>query len=73
VEKISVSKFKATCPEVLQRVNRTRKPVLVTRYGIPITEVSPAPSRKRRSSWRGSMIGTVRILGDIVSPILLNR
>jgi antitoxin (DNA-binding transcriptional repressor) of toxin-antitoxin stability system len=68
VERISVSKFKATCPEVLQRVNKTRKPVLVTRYDVPIAEVSPAPRQKRGSSWRGSMIGTGRMLGDIVSP-----
>jgi prevent-host-death family protein len=68
VEKISVSKFKATCPEILQRVNKTRKPVLVTRYGLPIAEVSPAPHKNPRPSWRGSMIGTCTILGDIVSP-----
>lgn len=68
VERISVSKFKATCTEVLQRVNKTREAVLVTRYGVPIAEVSPAPHQKRGSSWRGSMIGTGSILGDIVSP-----
>jgi len=69
VEKISVSKFKATCPEVLQRVHRTRKPVLVTRYGAPLAEITPPLASTRRRSWLGAMAGTGEILGDIVSPV----
>lgn len=69
MEEIAVSKFKATCLSVLQRVRKTRKPVLVTRFGEPLAEISPPPQPKRRSSWMGSMAGTGEIIGDIVSPI----
>ena len=39
---MAISKFKAKCLAVLQRVKRTGKPVLVTRFGKPIAEVVPA-------------------------------
>jgi antitoxin (DNA-binding transcriptional repressor) of toxin-antitoxin stability system len=68
VEQIAVSKFKATCLSVLKRVQKTGKPVLVTRFGVPIAEISPPP-RKRNSNWMGSMAGTMEIVGDIVGPI----
>jgi len=68
VEEIAVSKFKATCLSVLQRVHKTRKPILITRFGKPIAEVVPPPPA-RRSNWMGSMAGTGEILGDIVGPI----
>ena len=69
MEEIAVSRFKATCPSVLERVRKTRKPVLVTRYGEPLAEIMPPPRRMRRSRWLGSMAGTAEILGDIVGPI----
>ena len=39
METISVSRFKATCLAVLQRVKRTGKPVLITRFGEPVAEL----------------------------------
>jgi prevent-host-death family protein len=68
MEQIAVSKFKATCLSVLQRVNKTRKPVVITRFGVPIAEVVPPPAPKRRRSWLGCMEGSVVITGDIVGP-----
>jgi prevent-host-death family protein len=68
MEEMAVSKFKATCLAVLERVRRTRKPVLITRFGKPIAEIIPAPPPERPASWLGCMRGTGRIEGDIVSP-----
>ncbi|MBZ5607876.1 MAG: type II toxin-antitoxin system Phd/YefM family antitoxin [Acidobacteriia bacterium] len=68
-EQIAASKFKAKCLSVLERVRKTRKPVLVTRFGVPLAEVVPPSEPKRRSSWLGSMAGTAEIIGDIVGPI----
>jgi prevent-host-death family protein len=68
VEQIAVSKFKATCLSVLQRVNKTRKPVVITRFGVPIAEVVPAPEPKKPKKWLGCMAGTAVITGDIVGP-----
>jgi prevent-host-death family protein len=68
MEEIAISKFKATCLEVLERVRRTRRPVLVTRFGKPVAEVSPPSASQRTGAWLGSLAGTGHIAGDIVSP-----
>ena len=68
METISISAFKATCLAVLERVRRTRKPVLVTRFGEPVAEVVPPPVPPRPAHWLGSLAGGARIAGDIVSP-----
>jgi len=68
MEEIAISKFKATCLAVLERVRKTGKPILVTRFGEPVAEVSPPPVPKTSANWIGSGKGTGRILGDIVSP-----
>ncbi len=68
MEEIAVSKFKATCLSVLQRVHKTRKPVRITRFGKPVAEVVPPSVPERPASWIGDMSGTVKILGDIVGP-----
>ena len=68
MEEIAISKFKATCLAVLEKVRKTRKPILVTRFGEPIAEVVPPRPAGKPSSWLGSAVGTARITGDIVSP-----
>jgi prevent-host-death family protein len=70
VETIAISKFKATCLAVLQKVKRTGRPVLVTRFGKPIASIVPPPTPVRRRDWLGSLAGTATIMGDIVSPAL---
>ena len=69
METMAISKFKATCLSVLERVRRTKKPVMITRFGEPVAEVVPPSAPPRPKTWIGSMIGTARILGDIVSPV----
>jgi prevent-host-death family protein len=69
MEEIAISKFKATCLSVMERVRKTRKPILVTRFGQPVAEIVPPPTPARRKDWLGSMAGTGRIVGDIVGPI----
>ncbi len=63
-----MSKFKATCLAVLQRVKRTRRAVLITRFGQPVAEVVPPQPRTSRSDWLGVMTGRVKISGDVVGP-----
>jgi prevent-host-death family protein len=67
-ETIAISKFKATCLAVLERVRRTGRPVLVTRFGQPIAEVIPPPPSTRFDPWLGSMRHRGRIVGDLVAP-----
>jgi antitoxin (DNA-binding transcriptional repressor) of toxin-antitoxin stability system len=68
MEEIAISKFKATCLAVLERVRKTGKPLLVTRFGQPIAQISP-PEIAKRVPRLGGGAGTMEILGDIVGPI----
>ena len=68
VEEIAISKFKATCLAVLERVRKTGHPVVVTRFGQPIARIEPPVPAKKRIKL-GSMAGTMTIHGDIVGPI----
>ncbi len=69
METMPVSKFKATCLAVLQRVKRTGRPVLITRFGQPVAEVTPPRPRASRADWLGSMAGTAETRGDIVGAV----
>jgi prevent-host-death family protein len=65
---IPVSRFKATCLAVVQRVQRTGRSILITRYGKPVAEVVPPRRQPQGSDWIGSMAGRGATVGDIVSP-----
>jgi len=68
MEEIAISKFKATCLAILERVRKTRRPVRVTKFGEPVAEVVPAAPKPTKKQWLGSLEGTIRIKGDIVAP-----
>jgi prevent-host-death family protein len=67
-ETIAISKFKATCLAVLERVRRTGRPVLVTRRGEPVAEIVPPSPAAEGKRWVGSLRETARIAGDITAP-----
>ncbi len=69
MEEISISEFKAKCLALLERVRRTKQPILVTRFGKPVAEVVP-PSPAERETWLGSMADVIEIVGDVVSPVI---
>jgi prevent-host-death family protein len=68
MKEIAISEFKAKCLAILEQVNRTKKPILITRFGKPVAEVIP-PSPEAPSDWMGSMKDQIKILGDIVGPV----
>jgi len=68
VKEIAISEFKAKCLAILDQVQKTKRPVRVTRRGKPVAEVVPAKA-KNVEHWMGSMKGKMEIIGDIVSPI----
>ncbi|MFH2219587.1 MAG: type II toxin-antitoxin system Phd/YefM family antitoxin [Pseudomonadota bacterium] len=71
-EVVTISKFKATCLSLLDKVKRTGQPILVTRRGEPIAQVIPPPDSERPESWLGMYKATGMIVGDIVSPTVEN-
>jgi len=67
MKEVAISEFKAKCLALLDQVQKTRKPIRITRFGKPIAEVVP-PSPVSTRDWIGSMKGESKILGDVVSP-----
>ncbi len=68
MEEIAISKFKATCLTVLEKVKKTGEPVLVTRFGHPVAQIVP-PVPVKRIPKLGTGVGSFNIVGDIVGPI----
>jgi prevent-host-death family protein len=68
MEEIAISKFKATCLAVLEKVKQTGQPVLVTRFGHPVAQITP-PAPAKRAPKFGTAVGSLTIHGDIVGPI----
>jgi prevent-host-death family protein len=69
MQEVSVSKFKATCLELLRKVLETGQPILVTKHGEPIAEVRPPQPPRGAESPVGCMKGRAAILGDVISPV----
>ena len=68
MKEISISEFKAKCLTVLAEVQKTKQPIVVTRFGKPVAEVIPPSPEVDSASWIGSMKDSMKIVGDIVSP-----
>lgn len=64
---IKASEFKAKCLHIMDEVAETGEPVVITKKGVPITELIPARRKPKRIF--GSMKGSVKYMGDIISPI----
>ena len=70
MQEIAISEFKAKCLAILEQVEKTKEPIRITRHGKPVAEVIPAAPVMDRAAWIGSMKDSIKILGDIVSPVI---
>jgi len=69
-KKVPLTEFKARMTEIVDGVARNGTTVALTKRGKVVAELSrPRRVRRRRDTIFGSMKGTVKILGDIVSPL----
>lgn len=55
---------------MLEEVRKTKKSILVTRFGKPIAEVHPLSPLQEGGIWLGSIVGEIKFLGDVVAPVL---
>lgn len=67
-ESMAISKFKATCLAVLERVRRTGQPVRVTRFGVPVADIVPPAPPGEPATWLGALSGRGRVVGDLIAP-----
>jgi prevent-host-death family protein len=67
MQEVAISEFKAKCLAIVDKVQKTKRPIRITRRGKPVAELVPA-SPDRPKDLFGFMKGSVEILGDIISP-----
>lgn len=64
---IKASEFNAKCLKIMDEVAATGETVVITKNGIPITEMVPA--KRRPETLFGALKGSMIYMGDVVSPI----
>jgi prevent-host-death family protein len=64
---IAAGAFKARCLKLMDDVQATRRPLVITKRGKPVAKLVPV--EEEAGSIFGCMKGTVTIVGDIISPI----
>ena len=67
MKQMRASVFKARCLTVMDDVQATGEPVIVTKRGKPVVKVVPVESE---NDLFGFMAGKFKIIGDIESPLV---
>jgi prevent-host-death family protein len=68
MKRMQASAFKTRCLSVIDDVQATGEPVIVTKRGKPVVKVIPAEPEK--GDILGFMAGEFEIVGDIESPVV---
>ena len=67
MEHIPISKFKANCAAVVEKVGTSGKGVVITRHGKPVAQLLPPAVDRPKKRKLGCMEGTLDIVGDIIN------
>jgi prevent-host-death family protein len=59
--------FKAECLKLMDEVARTGQPIVITKHGKPIAQLTPMPTQS--ATLFGYMKNTLSINGDIVASV----
>jgi prevent-host-death family protein len=65
--RISAAEFKTNCLRLMDDVAKRRVPIIITKRGKPVAKL--VPLNEEPIDIFGRMAGTIRICGDIISPI----
>lgn len=67
IELIPAGRFKAQCLQIMDRVAKSGRPVVVTKRGKPVAQLGPVVRRpgKLVGFWKGR----IEIAGDLVEPL----
>ena len=68
MKQMPASAFKARCLKVMNDIQATGEPVIVTKRGKPVVKVIPI--KPENDDIFGSMADEVKIVGDIESPVV---
>lgn len=67
MKKIAAGEFKSRCLRIMDVVQSTREPVLITKKGRAVARLMPA--EEPSDDFLGKLAGTMKIAGDITAPI----
>jgi prevent-host-death family protein len=65
---VAAADFKANCLRLMDEVARERRPIIITKRGKPVAKLVPVEELEAIDLF-GRMAGTIKICGDIISPI----
>lgn len=66
MKRMSASEFKTQCLRVIEQVQATREPVLITKRGRPVAKLIPSG---KPAKFLGRLKGIIKVVGDIESPV----
>ncbi len=66
MKQITAKEFEAQCLALINEVQPTGEPVVVTKHGKPIVKLVPVEGKDEIVF--GYMVGKAKIVGDIVAP-----
>ena len=69
--KVTATEFKARCLELMERVRRTRRALVITKRGRAVAQLVPPPPEERRPWLR--LRGSATHVGDVISPVVAER
>jgi prevent-host-death family protein len=64
---IPAAQFKAECLKLMDLVEKTREPVVITKHGRPVAQLAPISSDVE--SLFGYMKDTIKIEGDVMASV----
>ena len=67
MKQIAAAQFKAQCLAIMNQVQQSGEPVVITKRGKPVVQVIPA--KKDVDDIFGYMTGKAKIVGDIMNTV----
>lgn len=68
MKEMAAGEFKAKCLMIMDQVQKTGEPVLITKRGKAVAKLVPAPSAG--DDIFGYMKGKAKTVGDVVGPVI---
>lgn len=67
-QKISAGQFKAQCLKLMDYVKDKHTSLIITKHGVPVAKLVPVEEEIAIDLF-GALKGSIKIKGDIISPI----
>jgi len=68
IRTMRAGEFKTRCLKIMDQVQKTREPLVITKRGRPVAKLVPAD--KHGNDIFGCLKGVIKIVGDIESPVV---